>query len=201
MIPYLGIAQGVLGGYQMIKGNQELNKLQAQPVPQFTEDPVVMQNRVRAQQDAQYGYSPSEIANYNQRQAHLATQRYRMATAQAGSSLAGAIGAGINYGNINAAGNFASQDAALKRQNIRYADSFGQNLQSMRNRNTDNAYNYRMMAEKALGNAVKVGSENAMTSLAMADNTITSNYNQKREDARNKIQDDFNERYLLALKK
>lgn len=157
-----------LGAIQTLGGYLGLNRLQHSPVPTYTETPEMKAARMRAEQAAQFGFSPEEKAAYEQTQAGLSNQRYRRGLAVAGGNLAGAINAGVQYGDINAALKYAAQDAALKRNNVRYADTFAQNLQNLQNRNTDNAYNYRLRAEQALGQAVQAGLNNVSAGAMMA---------------------------------
>lgn len=64
-----------------------------------------------------FGYTPSERANFQQAMARRSNQARRIATDR-NPNLAGAINAGINYGNIQGELGFAASDAALRRQKV-----------------------------------------------------------------------------------
>lgn len=170
MLPLLAIAQMGLGMAQAKIASDKLKDLTSHAAPEFTEEAATMEARHRAERNSMYGFSPQEKAAWNQNQGMLGNKRYRMATSMAGGSLAGAIGAGVNYGSYAAANDFAMKDAAVQRQNINYADSFTKNLQSIQDRNTQNKYTYRMNAERALGEAIKAGTNNMGSGLAKAEN-------------------------------
>lgn len=61
------------------------------------------------------GYSPEEKAAYMQQMQRSQNQAYNLAV-QRNPNLTGAISAGINYTNVGALSDFASRDAALRRQ-------------------------------------------------------------------------------------
>lgn len=61
------------------------------------------------------GYSPEEKAAFQAQSARAKQAAYTRAT-QTNPNLAGAIQAGINYGDISAQQDFAARDAALRRQ-------------------------------------------------------------------------------------
>lgn len=119
----------------------------------------------RAQGMSNYGFSPQERASYL---SNLATQNntsYNRAFRFGGNNLAGAIQAGINYGNNGALNTFAMNDANLHRQNIRYADSRGDAISNQRNRNTALQNQQYLQKQQAYGQALKVGKENVFGAL------------------------------------
>lgn len=119
----------------------------------------------RAEKLAMNGYSPEEKAAFAQNMAQRSNQAYHKAMTFGGNGLAGAIQAGINYGNTGALTNFAAQDAALKRQNIHYADSVGNQITQQKNKNTALQWqNYNNQAQ-AYGHALKSSKENFFNSL------------------------------------
>lgn len=61
------------------------------------------------------GYSPEEKAAYQQQLQRSQNQAYNLAV-QRNPNLTGAISAGLNYTNVGAMSDFASRDAALRRQ-------------------------------------------------------------------------------------
>lgn len=90
------------------QGIDRLKKMQ----PQFRDAASI---QAEAEQKITTGYSPSEIAAFQQSLNRRSNQARRLATDR-NPNLSGAIGAGINYGNIGANLQFAAQDASLKRQ-------------------------------------------------------------------------------------
>lgn len=61
------------------------------------------------------GYSAEEKSAFQQQLQRSQNQAYNLAI-QRNPNLAGAVGAGLNYANIGAMSDFASRDAALRRQ-------------------------------------------------------------------------------------
>jgi len=65
---------------------------------------------------------------------------------------------GMNTSRATGALNrFAGQDAALRRQNIQYADSFSRERQARRDAQTRLDTQYRMAEEQAIGSAIQSG--------------------------------------------
>jgi len=125
--------QLLLGAYKAYRGNKAMKDLEKEGFPEQTIDPEILESQKRAERMAKAGFTPEETAAFTMRQQRLANQKYRMATQQAGGSLAGAIQAGINFGDTAADVDFAARDAAMRRTNIRYADTLNQYLQGTRN--------------------------------------------------------------------
>lgn len=63
------------------------------------------------------GFSPVEEANFRQGLARQNNASYQKAT-QTNPNLSGAVGAGINYGNIQAINEFAARDEQVRRQKV-----------------------------------------------------------------------------------
>lgn len=156
MIPLL-IGSGLLSLYETIKGQSDLNKLNSQPAPQFTETPEMMASRQRADHLAQAGFTPAEKAGFRKNVAEDINTKTSNALSLGGGSLAKTIG-GIGKIDENTAENkFATSDAALHRQNIHYADKFSEALQALSDRNISEQTKERLMAEERLGGAVQTG--------------------------------------------
>ena len=68
--------------------------------------------------------------------------------------------AAINAQDTAALGQFASADAALKRQNIQYADSFSRQFQAQENMQRGVEIQRRMQLEQAWGRAMQLGIQN-----------------------------------------
>lgn len=157
-----------IGALQAIQGFSALNKLQGQALPMYSEDPEMKASRLRAQGMANQGYTSAETAAFNNRANATDNQRYNLATNVAGGNAAGAINAGIQYGNINRELGFAAQDAQLRRQNMKYADSFSTHLQRLRDANTSYMQQRRAQQENAAGGAVQAGINNIAAGGMMA---------------------------------
>lgn len=165
--PWLAAIPAAMGVVQGIGGLLGLRKLKKQATPVFTEDSAMAASRNKANAAAQFGFSPEQTAAYNAQQSQLNNSRWQRAMTQGGGNQSRAVSAGLNYGNIGAQLNFAAKDASLQQEKTRYADTFSRNLQDLRNRNTANAYNYRMQSEQALGKAVQSGFNNLATGAMM----------------------------------
>lgn len=90
----------------------------------------------RAQAMSHSGFTGAQKAAFMGNLAAQNNQQYSRAFAQGGNTLAGAVRAGINYGNSNALNQFAAADSAQQLNNIRYADSLGAGISTQRNRDT-----------------------------------------------------------------
>lgn len=157
--------QGLLGLYQLLKGNDELTKLHQQAVPAYAETNEMKASRARAERLAESGYTPAETAQFRKDVGQDINTKSQRALDIGGGSLGKVIG---NIGKIDTMGaesKFAANDAALHRQNIQYADKFSQQLQNLSNMNIEAQLRQRLMAEQALGGAIKTGTENLTNAL------------------------------------
>jgi len=152
--------QALLGLYQILKGNKEMSKLHKQAVPQFGETPAMAASRARAEDLAQGGFTGAEKAGFRKNIAEDINTQSRKALDIGGGSLGRVISGMGKINTMGAESRFAQQDAELHRNNIRYADTFSQKLQNIADMNIDQQLRQRMMAEQALGGAVKAGTEN-----------------------------------------
>lgn len=172
-----------LGLYQYFDSRKKLKELIAQGVPQFGEDAAMRDARLLANNEARYGFSPEQKAAAEQGRSRVNNTRYNRAINLAGGNLAGAINAGVNYSNVGAVNEFAAKDAALQQQKQRYANTFAQNLQSLKNQNSSNAYNYHNQAEQALGHAQQAGLNNIVAGAAYASTSYGNGNRQARYGA------------------
>ena len=158
-LPFNPIGFG-LGAIQTVVGLKQLKKLSKTPVPEYTASQGTLAANQRAQQNAQMGYNPSQIAAYK---ANLGTALNTQLSNQrslAGGNLAGALGARGSMQKFMAMNQFAAGDADRQQQNVRYADEQTAGLQRMQNMNTEAAMRRRLMTEQALGQAVQQGTTN-----------------------------------------
>lgn len=164
----------VFGSRQAKESKAALEKLQKTPMPKFGITPEQQQNlgrayasQNRAEQMAKSGFTPEQEAAFNQNLAGANATRLANAQRMAGGSLAQATNAAINATNINALLDYAAKDAALKRQNIQYADQTGRyvnqaasDISGQRNLMTQTELNQRLNQERALGTALSQGRVN-----------------------------------------
>lgn len=156
----LGLVQA---GYGLYKANQLDN--QPLPLPEVT--PEMRNAYNRAEGMATQGYTPQEAAAFKQNLATSNNLSYRNAVNMAGGNLAGAIGRGIQANNLGALNQFASNDASLRRSNMRYADSLASHLQSISNAKQQMLMARRGQAEQAAGGALQSGLNNVASTLNM----------------------------------
>lgn len=157
---WAALIQAGIGLTQSLIAGEKLKKLQNQPQSYLSESPEMIASRMRAENLAKRGFSQEETNAFMNNTAMLSNQRYKAAMTSAGGNLAGSVNAGVNYGSIKSFLDFASADASLKRSNIRYADSFSENLQRMSDENIRRKQSMRDRAEAALGGAVQAGINN-----------------------------------------
>jgi hypothetical protein len=149
-----------LGAIQAGVGLYQLNKLSKTPQPEYKASEGTLAANQRAQQMAQMGYTPSQIAAYKANLGTALNTQFANQRNLAGGNLAGALGARGSMQKFMALNQFAAGDADRQMQNIRYADEQTAGLQRMQNMNTEAAMRRRLMTEQALGAAVQQGTVN-----------------------------------------
>jgi hypothetical protein len=165
--PYGAIAGAVgkvgYGAYQALRSRNELRKLGKLPLSNIT--PEAANAYAMAQQNAQRGFTPEQVAQFN---ANMGRQNTMALTngAQYGNSRATL--SGINAANAGALVNFAAQDAQLRNQNIRYADQMGANITAQRNRMVQERAAQYNQAQQALGKASQDGVFNVLSGVQNA---------------------------------
>lgn len=152
--------QVILGAIQAYKGFQGLKKLENQPAPQYTVGNELRGAYDTAQGMSQRGYTGGEQASYLQNLQQANNTQYQNARNMAGSSLGGAIGAGIQSQNIGALNQFAQSDAELHRRNVAQAAQLAGDVQQQQNLNTQANIQDRLMRQQAFGGAAQQGLSN-----------------------------------------
>jgi len=138
----LGIASAILGGVQLVGGIAAAASLGDRP--SYTEDPNFARSAGRAETMAQMGFTPQERAAFQGDLASAQATDYQRGMDVSGGNMAQAL-LGMNTSRATGALNrFAGQDAALRRQNIQYAQT---RLDTQ----------YRMAEEQAIGSAIQSG--------------------------------------------
>lgn len=121
----------------------------------------------RAEDMAKSGFTQDEINAYLQNQARINNTRFQKGVDVGGNNFANAVQQGVNYGNLSSLLNFAAKDAALRRSNIQYADTFTRENQRRADMNTTREMVLRDQKRAAIAKLVDSGVQNFTTSSAM----------------------------------
>ncbi len=139
--------------------NSETQKAEAkrglarQKFNNYSATPEMQSAFSRAQAMSQFGFSPQERAAYRQNKAQDINTQAQRALDIGGGNMARTISKLGQISNLQSENQFAIQDAQLKRQNIRYADSLASQLQGQKNMATGAGINQYNQAQQAYGNA------------------------------------------------
>jgi hypothetical protein len=152
------LATGIMGGVQLLGGLIAAGNMG--PRPRYTMSPEMQRSAGRAEYMAGMGFLPEERAAAVQEGRNQSAGMFRRSMDAAGGNLARSLFAAQGADNLGFQNRLASQDANLRRGNIRYADSFSKEAQRLRDANTQADLNFRMQEEKALGGAIQQGTEN-----------------------------------------
>lgn len=152
----LGVLQSGLSLYG-------LSKIGAQTP--YTVSPEMQGAYDRAEGMAQQGFTGAEKASFAQDLARQNRLKLQRGLDLSGGNFAGAINAAANSTNTTALNQFASSDAAVKRQNIKYSDALAQALQHQKNLQVQNLNRERELKMNAYGGALKMGLENIVNPL------------------------------------
>lgn len=152
------LATGILGGVQLLGGLIAAGNMG--PRPRFTMSPEMQRSAGRAEYMAGMGFLPEERAAAIQEGRNQSAGMFRRSMDAAGGNLARSLFAAQGADNLDFQNRLASQDANLRRGNIRYADTFSREAQRLRDANTSSDLNFRMQEERAVGGAIQQGTEN-----------------------------------------
>lgn len=151
----LAIGSLVLGGIQAVGGL--IGALNMGRRPRFAEDPRFTQAAGRAEYMAGMGYTPQERAAFQSDVAAQTAGDYRRGIDMSGGNMARALGGISTARTIGAFNRFAGQDAALRRQNINYADQFSRERQRRADMQTRADMEQYDAEQRALGQAMSSG--------------------------------------------
>jgi hypothetical protein len=161
------IPQYFLGRKQEREAKKALEELQKTPMAKYkptTELEKTKKDTEIARERARYGFSAEELAARQQQVAQ--SQRTALEAAKA-TGLGGqsqAMLAALGSQRLAALNEMAITDARLREQKAQYADtkqaSLAQQYQSLANQQTAADINYRLMQERAYGQALQQGLEN-----------------------------------------
>lgn len=152
------LATAILGGAQLLGGLIASSNMG--PRPRYTMSPEMRRSAGRAEYMAGMGFLPEERAAAIQEGRNQSVGMFRRSMDAAGGNLARSLFAAQGADNLEFQNRLASQDANLRRGNIRYADTFSREAQRLQDANTSSDLNFRMQEEKALGGAIQQGTTN-----------------------------------------
>ncbi len=168
-MPNIGtLALGAIQAYQGFKAKRELDKVKR---ANYRVSPEMAMSQNRSFINSKYGFTPQQIGNFNRGLAMNQSGNFRNQVNMGGGSLAQALSARGNAQNLGALNQFASQDAALLNQNIRYNDEQNYKIQNQLNRATAQDIEYRMNDEDKVGKSIQSG----LLNLASGVNSTGSN--------------------------
>lgn len=143
------------------QAEQEAARLANTPIQDYSMSPELLeQKRIASNMfSSPQGYTPQETATYDRNiRRILAGQNYN-ATNVGGGGVGRVIGAMGNAASVNAATDFAANDATLARQNrnmgLSNLNQIANKAQSIKDMNTQFRLNRRLMQEQAVGNAIR----------------------------------------------
>jgi hypothetical protein len=151
----LAIGSAILGGIQLFGGLATAMGMGDRP--QYTMTPEMRRSAGRAEYMAGMGFLPEERASAQQEAASTQMAGFRQAQDMGGGNLARSMGGSMAASNLGFQNRMAAQDAGLRRQNIRYADTFSREAQRLSDANTAADLNFRMQEERAVGQAMQSG--------------------------------------------
>jgi len=154
------VGTAAVGGIQSILGLINAIKLNRTPRPEYQTLPEVTQSANRAEQRAQYGFSPTQTANFQGNLGKAFNTDYANSRNMAGGNLAQALVGRQSGQRLGALNQFASDDASKMQGNIQYSDSLRRFLQGENNRQQSQKIAYRMKDENATGQMLSSGLNN-----------------------------------------
>ncbi len=148
------------GLWETLGASKGLRDFARQPHGQYTVSPELQSAYSSAQKMATRGFAPEQQAAFRQNIAEDLNTSTRRALDQSGGNLGRVIN---KLGNINmgkAENQFASQDALLKDQHMKYRDVIANQIQHQRNLQSQTQIHHDLLLENALGQGLKTGVEN-----------------------------------------
>jgi len=155
-----GAGTGAVGLLQTIPSLINTIKLNRIERPEYETLQGVTDAAGRAEQRAQYGFSPTQTAAFKGNLANTLQTDYRNARDMSGGGLAQAITSRNMGQRLGALNRFASDDATAQQRNIQYSDSMQKYLQGEANRKTAQEIDYRLRDEGSTGKTLASGLTN-----------------------------------------
>jgi hypothetical protein len=140
----VGLAQGIPSLINMVK----LNRIER---PEYQTLQGVENAVNRAEQRAQYGFAPTQVANFQSNLGNVLQSDFRNARDMSGGGLAQAINSKGMGQRLRSVNQFAADDATQMQRNIQDAFSAQRFAQGEKNRQTAQKIDYRMQDERATG--------------------------------------------------
>ncbi len=158
LIPSL--VNGGIGLWETLGASKGLREFYKKPRAAYSVAPELQSAYTSAQKMATRGFAPEQKASFRQNIAEDINTTSRRALDQAGGNLGRVVN---KIGNINmgkAENQFATQDAMLKDQHIKYANVLANQIQHQRNLKTQTDIHHDLLLENALGQGLRTGINN-----------------------------------------
>lgn len=161
----MGVPQAVIGFRQM----RQLSKVS---MPEYSVSPELQSSYNRAEKMAMQGYTPAERASMFQSQAGSTAAQTRAGLARTGGSMASALQVigGMNQNQFLLG--FGSQDAQLRRQNIKYADTLMRDVDKVKMMNQELRIRRDQEKRQAASNLFNMGLQNISSGLSDAEGMV-----------------------------
>lgn len=157
----------VSGLSQQSKANDAIAEINKEKFTQYGLAPQLEQSYSQAAQMAKQGFTGKEKGAFRQNIAQDINTGAQHALDLGGGNLARTISKMGTISKLGAENQFATNDALLHRQNIKYKDVLAQAIQTQGNLKSQADISHRVMLEQAYGNASKAGSENILKGVGM----------------------------------
>jgi len=162
------LPQYLLGRKQEREAKKALEELSKKEMARYKPTAELEQqgrDTLAARERAKYGFSPAELAVRQQMGQQVSNTTYQRARESGmGGQLAGALRAASDSQRLRALNELTIADERLREQKAQYSDSLQRSLaqqyQSLANQQTAQDINYRLMQERAYGQAMQQGLEN-----------------------------------------
>ena len=162
------LPQYLLGRKQERESKKALEELSKKEMARYKPTAELEQqgrDTLAARERAKYGFSPAELAVRQQMGQQVSNTAYQRARESGmGGQLAGALRAASDSQRLRALNELTIADERLREQKAQYSDSLQRSLaqqyQSLANQQTAQDINYRLMQERAYGQAMQQGLEN-----------------------------------------
>lgn len=185
-MPYIALATLAVSAYQTYKSSEDKKKAENAlgnlKHTNYQVSPELRGAYDRAQQMSRFGYTPQEKAALRQNVAQDINTNQQRALDQGGGNLARTISRMGSIANVQSENQMALNDAGLHRQNIRYADSLGGQIQGINNMASGEDISQYNKAESAYGQAAAQQQENIYRAMGNAVGGAAYYQKEKRND-------------------
>jgi hypothetical protein len=161
------LPQYLLGRKQERESKKALEELSKKEMARYKPTAELEQQGrdvLTARKRAQYGFTPEELAARQQQVSQAQRTAYQRGRESGMGGQSQAMLAALGSQRLGALNEMAITDARLREQKAQYADSsqrsLAQQYQSLANQQTAQDINYRLMQERAYGQAMQQGLEN-----------------------------------------